>query len=89
MTRKEFRNLVIESEEGEELVFEIEEQEHTRLRQVVAEAKSLGFDVNLWTRRINRSRRKAIFTKIKNGDVDRLKQKCKQHGNDKDKKREV
>lgn len=83
MTRKEFRNVVIESKEGEELVFEIEEQEHTRLRQVIVEAKSLGFDVSLWTRRIDSSRRKAIFTKIKNGDADRLRQKCKQHGNDK------
>lgn len=77
MTRNEFRNLIINAEEDSEMIFEITEKEHIILRKMVWEVKRYGYDIRLWTRRIDKDRRKAIFTKIKNGDVEQYKKDTK------------
>lgn len=73
MTRKEFRELILSTEKGVELKFEITEKEYPLLRQEAKNARSFGYSIVFWTRRMNSSERRAIFMIEQPGNVEQYK----------------
>lgn len=71
MTRKEFRDLVLNSKKGEECFIEMD-AEYSAIRQELKLAREFGYDINLKTKLVEGSR-KGIFIKNEDGDVEKYK----------------
>lgn len=71
MTRKEFRDLVLNSDKGGEYFVEMD-VEYSAIRQELKLAREFGYDISLKTKLIEGSR-KGIFIKNAEGDVEKYK----------------